>query len=195
MSGATRRRGPPEAAAGAGHVKAPGTATESPPADLVEVGRVIDAYGVRGWIKIAPFNDPQDSVLRSTRRWWLPDGRRLDVDRVRVHGATIVAHPVGSVERDAAERLKGLTLRVSRADFPSSGQDEVYWIDLVGCRVCSPGGAALGIVQAVHDYGAHPILLLRDDTGRERMIPFVGQWIVEVDLGQRRIVADWDPEF
>ena len=195
MSAATRRPAPPEAAATAGAARAPGHATESPPADLVEVGRVIDAYGIRGWIKVAPFNDPEDSVLRTSRRWWLPDGSRLDVDRVRVHGATIVAHPAGSVDRDGAERLKGLTLRVSRADFPSGGQDEVYWIDLVGCRVCSPGGMALGVVRAVHDYGAHPILLLQDDAGRERMIPFVSQWIVEVDVAGRRIVADWDPEF
>lgn len=182
-------------AAASGPLKAPGTATESPPADLVEVGRVIDAYGIRGWIKVAPFNDPEDSVLRTSRRWWLPDGSRLDVDRVRVHGATIVAHPVASADRDAAERLKGLTLRISRADFPSGGKDEVYWIDLVGCGVFNPGGEALGIVHAVHDYGAHPILLLRAETGRERMIPFVAQWIVEVDLERRRIVADWDPEF
>lgn len=169
----------------------PANTQEPVPADLVEVGRIVDAYGIRGWVKIAPFNDPQESVLRSCRRWWLPDGRALVVERVRVHGATIVAHPVGCEDRDAAAALKGLTLRVSRADFPAGGRGEYYWVDLVGCRVADRQDRALGEVVAVEDYGAHPILILRDAAGRSRMVPFVEAWIVEVDPAARRIVADW----
>jgi len=194
LSGTTRRPRPPEAVA-AGRTPSPGAPIESPPADLVEVGRVVDAYGIRGWIKVAPFNDPRESVLRTCRRWWLPDGSLLAIDRARVHGASVVAHPVGCDDRDAAARLKGQAVSVSRADFPVGDGDEVYWVDLVGCRVCNRAGEELGTVHAVHDYGAHPILLARDASGRERMIPFVSQWIVEVDVAGRRIVADWDPAF
>jgi 16S rRNA processing protein RimM len=173
----------------------PGTVPESPPADLVEVGRVVDAYGIRGWVKIAPFNDPNESVLRTSRRWWLPDGRPLAVERARVHSATIVARPAGVETREAALALKGLTLRVSRADFPRDRPDEFFWIDLVGCRVVNPQGETLGQVEAVEDHGAHPILVLRDELGVERMIPFVDAHIVSVDLKARAIVAEWQLDY
>jgi 16S rRNA processing protein RimM len=165
------------------------------PADLVEVGRVVDAYGIRGWVKLAPFNDPRESVLRGCRRWWLPDGSSLRVIASRVHGASIVAHPEGFSDRDAAERLRGLTIRVSRADFPPSEHGEYYWIDLVGCAVVNPRGVELGVVRKVEDHGAHPILLLETPDGQDAMIPFVAAWIVEVEIAARRIVADWEPDY
>ncbi len=169
--------------------------SEAVPADLVEVGRVVDAYGIRGWVKLAPFNDPRESVLRGCRRWWLPDGSSLRVTASRVHGASIVAHPEGFADRSAAERLRGLLIRVSRTDFPPSEQGEYYWIDLVGCTVVNPRGVQLGVVRKVEDHGAHPILLLDTPDAQDAMIPFVAAWIVEVDLGARRIVADWEPDY
>lgn len=165
------------------------------PADLIAVGRVVDAYGVHGWVKIQPYNAPTESVLRSCRRWWLPDGSGVDVDRARVHGASIVAKPLSSNDRDAALAYRGLELRVRRADFPRASKDEYYWVDLVGCAVLNREGAALGEVFAVEDYGAHPILKTRDAAARERLIPFVAQYIDAVDIAARRIVADWQPDF
>ena len=178
-----------------GQPSPPGSTTESPPADLVEVGRVIDAYGIRGWVKIAPFNDPNESVLTTVRRWWLPDGRALDVERSRVHSATVVARLAGVDTREAALALKGLAVSVSRADFPRDAAGEFYWVDLVGCRVTNPAGEALGRVVAVEDHGAHPILVLSDADGATRMIPFVGDRIVSVDTRARAIVADWQLDY
>jgi 16S rRNA processing protein RimM len=171
------------------------TAPASLPTDLIEVGRVIDAYGIRGWVKLAPFNDPRDSVLKTARRWWLPDGSSLQIDRARTHGATVVAHPLGFEDRTAAERLRGLTVRVSRSDFPASAKDEYYWVDLVGCEVSNPRGEVLGVVDRVEDHGAHPILLLAGPEPSALMIPFVPEWIVEVDIASRRIVADWEADY
>ncbi len=181
----------------------------APPADLIAVGRVVDAYGLRGWVKIDPFNDPESSVLLRTRRWWLADPR-IDrpgapagglrdtpcvVERARTQGGHVVAKPATTNDRDAALSLRGCEIRVSRADFPAGEDGEFYWSDLVGCEVRNPAGERLGAVFAVEDYGAHPILRLRDETSRERMIPFVAAHVIEVDLAGRRILADWALDF
>ena len=201
MAGTSGRRPPPGTSAppqlptGTPGLATPANAPVSPPDDLVEVGRVVDAYGIKGWVKIAPFNDPTESVLRTSRRWWLADGRALDVESARVHSASIVARPAGFETREQALALKGLTLRVSRSEFPRDRDGEFYWVDLVGCRVANPAGEALGEVVAVEDHGAHPILVLSDAGGVERMIPFIGACIVSVDTDARSIVADWQPDY
>ena len=97
--------------------------------------------------------------------------------------------------REVAEALRGCEVAVSRADFPPAGRDEFYWVDLIGCQVSTPEGVALGVVDAVDDHGAHPLLRLRADDGRERLIPFVDAHVPVVDVAGRRIVADWDPDF
>lgn len=184
------------------------------PDDAVVVGRVSGSYGVRGMLRVEPFNDPHESVLLQARRWYV---RRpspsapgqgvaqaslpfalpalLAIERCRVHGASLVASVAGIGVKELADALRGCELSVSRSDFPAPDEGEYYWVDLVGCAVFTPQGAALGIVEAVDDHGAHPLLHVRDADQRERLIPFVSAHVSEVDLAGRRIVADWDPDF
>ena len=150
---------------------------------------------MRGWVKVAPFNSPTDSVLRSCSRWWFEGGGTVEIERAKLHGASLVCKPRGSDDRDDALAFRGREIFVSRADFPRGDPAEFYWIDLVGCRVSNRDGVALGTVTSVEDYGAHPLLRLDDGEGGERMIPFVSTWIVSVDLAGRAIVADWQPDY
>lgn len=186
-----------------------------PPADLVELGRVAGAYGVKGWIKVVP-HSAQADVLRAVRQWWLlPAGRDLQtarataVQQCRAHGATAVAQLEGVQDREQAEALKGVSVWVSRAAFPKAGDDEYYWIDLIGCDLYSSEAGEpqrIGVVQEVLESPAHAILRVQrldaagaavlDAKGRacEVLVPFVAAHIGAVDLAARRIDSDWPLE-
>ncbi len=171
----------------------------TPPADLIEVGRVLDAWGVKGWVRIEAFNAPDQSVLLSIRDWWLrPHGSSvlstIRVGRCRVHGDSLVAKPAGCEDRDQALRLKSASVFVSRADFPAPDSGQWYWVDLVGCTVESLSGDRLGIVESVEDHGAHPILVVRSSE-RVLLIPFVEQIVPRVDITARLVCADWGADY
>ena len=186
--------------------------SEQLPADTVAVGRIRDAWGIAGSIRVEPFNSPRESVLRSVRRWWLvrpqepkrplpPPGaaapglvRMLQITRCRIHGEGLVAQVRGVVDRTAAEALKGYEIHLSRADFPRPESGEYYWIDLIGCSVLGQHDTALGTVAALDDHGAHPILIITDGD-RERLVPFVDDYLIEVDLDARRIRVDWHADW
>jgi 16S rRNA processing protein RimM len=182
---------------------APAGAADGPPADAVVLGRVTGAWGVRGWLRVVPFNDPHDSILNGQRRWWLRgrDGcRELEIEQVRVHGDAIVASIVGLDDREQAQALKGCEVMVSRAAFPEAKAGEVYWIDLIGCAVRNPAGEALGTVAAVEEFGAHPVLRLETTgadgaPGTPRLIPFVPRYILQIDLPGRTLLADWGLDY
>jgi 16S rRNA processing protein RimM len=164
------------------------------------LGRIIDAWGVRGWVKVEPFASASDTTLTRAPRWHVarpasaahpPIDRWLVLERARRHGATVVAKPQGCDDRDAALALKGAEVGVLRVDFPPPAEGEFYWIDLVGCEVVNVEGAALGTVVSVDDHGAHAIL----ETDAGVLIPFVDAYIVDADPAQRRIVADWHADW
>jgi 16S rRNA processing protein RimM len=166
----------------------------------VALGRVLGPWGLRGWIRIEPYGGARDSALLTARRWHLarpaapaapPIDRWIDVERARTHGATVVAKPAGSDDREAALALKGAQIAVPRADFPALADDAYYWIDLIGCAVRNPDGEPLGTVVSVDDHGAHAILA----TDAGVMIPFVDAYVLEVDPAARRIVADWQHDW
>ncbi|UZD54168.1 ribosome maturation factor RimM [Caldimonas aquatica] len=186
------------------------------PDDAVEVGRIVDAWGVKGWIKVQPYSaDPQ--ALFSSRRWFLqpPNGPRpaakpgapaagpiprlLKITHAREHGDWVVACAQELPDRTAAEALKGARVFVSRASFPTAAQDEYYWVDLIGLEVVNREGAALGRVTDLLDTGPHCVLRVQAEVpggeAIERLIPFVSAYIDSVDLAARRIVADWGLDY
>ncbi|MCQ9616734.1 ribosome maturation factor RimM [Paenalcaligenes niemegkensis] len=143
------------------------------PNDLVELGRIVSAYGVRGWVKVQPHAAGGDT-LRAVKQWWLkapePNSKKVGVfssavpfavDESRLHSGTVVALFDGFNDRDQAERLKAHTVWVSRASFPATDTEEYYWVDLIGCMLygeLNDQPALLGRVAGVLDNGAHAVL-------------------------------------
>jgi len=164
------------------------------PEDLVLVGYIAGAYGLQGWVRIKPYSADADALLHA-KTWWLDKPEMRDVTRMqaREHSGDIVAQLMGVADRDAAEALKGASVQVSRSHFPALADDEFYWVDLIGMAVENLQGEALGTVADMMDNGAHPILRVQaaTDDRQEMLIPFVDQFVIEVDREARKIKADW----
>lgn len=156
------------------------------PGDLVELGRVTDAYGLQGWVKIQPYSADSSALLHA-RQWWLRRshtplqhaGRKGDLEvpwpvkvlKSRTQGSSIVGSLQGVVDRTEAERLRGCTVWVSRAAFPALEDDEYYWVDLIGCMVYGEqdgSSVLLGIVDSVMDNGAHAVLRVKRQVADEQ---------------------------
>jgi len=180
------------------------------PEDAIEVGRILDAYGIKGWIKVQPFSsDPQ--ALFSSRRWFLrpPDNaplaqrsmpRLLRITQARDQGDLVVASAQDVPDRNAAEALRGARVFVPRTSFPTAGTDEFYWVDLIGLDVVNRDGAALGQVVGLIDTGPHSVLRVQAagegaEKPEERLIPFVGAYVDDVSLSERRITVDWGLDY
>lgn len=189
------------------------------PDDAVEVGRIVDAWGIQGGIKVQPFSsDPQ--ALFSSRRWFLkppagpapksvgkspgtPLPQLLKITQAREQGSVVVARAQEVADRNAAEALRGARIFISRQSFPTAKDGEYYWIDLIGLAVVNREGEALGTVTDLLDTGAHCVLRLqRPDAPAdakadeaERLIPFVDAYVDAVDLAGRRITVDWGLDY
>lgn len=185
------------------------------PADAIEVGRVIGAWGLKGWIRIQPHaKDPK--ALFSSKRWFTQPTERptpgtvavqppplLRVTLSKTHGDSVVASAQEIPDRSAAEALKGVRIYVARTSFPTAGDNEFYWIDLIGLAVVNREGQVLGTVTDLLDTGAQSVLRIQPPAAadganavqEERLIPFVAAFVDDVDLTQRRITVDWGLDY
>jgi 16S rRNA processing protein RimM len=177
------------------------------PADAIEVGRILDAWGVKGWIKVLPHSaDPQ--ALFSSKRWFLQPTERglatftgtvlLRVREAKEHSDSVVARADGLEDRGTAELLRGARIFVPRSSFPTADKDEYYWVDLLGLDVVNREGVALGKVKDLMSTGPQTVLVLEyeeDGKTQERMLPFVAAYVDGVDLRARRINVDWQADY
>ncbi|ALM83748.1 ribosome maturation factor RimM [Bordetella sp. N] len=158
-------------------------ATSADADDLIELGRISGAYGVRGWVKVQP-HSAQADVLLSLSEWRMarpaapakagqdtassrssqPSPSSMSVYKVqasRPQGSTVVAQLVGVADRDQAEVMRGMAIYASRSSFPEPEEGEFYWVDLIGCTLYGEQDGApilLGVVEGVLDNGAHSVL-------------------------------------
>jgi 16S rRNA processing protein RimM len=177
------------------------------PDDLVPVGRILDAWGIKGGLKVQAYSADADALF-SAKRWFLkstgpkPGQLILAVRSVREQGEGIVAMAEGVDDRNAAEALRGHEIHIPRSAFPRTPDGEYYWVDLIGLDVVNREAQALGRVIGLIDTGPHAVLRILPPgveepakPDQERLIPFVGNFIDDVSLEARRITVDWGLDF
>ena len=187
------------------------------PKDAVEVGRVLDAWGVKGWLKILPHSNAPEALF-SAKTWFLqpPEAKfrpgfnaftgtvSVGVDEAKTHSDSVVAKLTGLDNRTPAEALRGARIFLPRSSFPAVSADEYYWVDLIGLHVVNREGIALGCVRDLMATGPQSVLCVEHTTepvegviavSAERMIPFVSVFIDNVDLAAKRIMVDWQSDY
>ena len=177
------------------------------PADAIEVGRIADAWGIKGWFKVLAHSaDPE--ALFSSKRWFLQPAEQgpktfsgtllLRIREAKDHSGVVVATAQQIDDRGAAEALRGARVFIPRSSFPTADADEYYWVDLIGLAVTNREGVALGTVKELLSTGPQTVLVLAYEAqGKtlERMIPFVAAYVDTVDIPGKRIAVDWQADY
>ncbi|MEQ1598823.1 MAG: ribosome maturation factor RimM [Methylotenera sp.] len=161
------------------------------------MGRVVAPYGVLGWLKIHPDTEVFDSLL-DYKAWWIGkdnDWRELAVKEAKIHNDVLVVKLQSIDDRDAAVACKGKQIGVLRALLPKLEGEEYYWSDLIGLSVKNQQNVDFGKITDVFATGANDVIVAKSNDGVERLIPYIAQAIIEVDLDAGTMLVDWDADF
>ncbi len=165
--------------------------TNSPAEELVCVGAIAGAYGVRGEVRLKSFcATPED--IEAYAPLSSEDGAR-DFS-VQITGRTkngLTARLGGVATKEEADALRGTRLFVPRERLPALPDDEFYHADLIGLEVVDTGGTVLGRVRSVQNHGASDLLEIAGPGLKSTvLLPFTLEAVPTVDLEAGRIIAD-----
>ena len=164
-------------------------------------GKIGGCYGVRGWVKIRSFTDPQENLL-DYKSLFIKDKNSIEpliFDIGRIHGKGLIAHINGVDNREKAEQFRGKEILLDASSLPELGEGDYYWRQLIGLRVwciCSDRLLLIGIVDHLLDTGANDVLVVSPCEGSvdlgERLIPYkLGDIVKRIDLVAGIIEIDW----
>ena len=159
------------------------------------MGRVVGAFGLNGWVKVKVFTESADTLgtfpqwlVRSREGW-----REVALEDFEVHSKGPVAKLAGCNDRDAADALRGAEVAVTREALGEAEDGTLYWVYLVGLEVVDEGGTRLGEVEGLFESGGTSVLVVKG--AKERLIPFVPDYVKAVDREARRITVDWKADY
>lgn len=162
--------------------------------ELVAVARVAKARGLRGEVAadiLTDFPERFDGLEELIAVARTGGRRRLRLEGHWFHGGRVILKFEGYDTPEAAAELAGTELTVPEAEAVALEEGEFYDWQLVGCRVETVEGAAVGTVAEVLHYGGGaPILVIRDERGRENLVPFAESICVGVDVEGKNIRVD-----
>ena len=116
--------------------------------NLVIIGKIISAYGIKGWVKIRPFTETAKSFIQYKKQFLSKnqkDWNCIQIEAMKIQGQDVVAD-LGFDNRDQAIESKGQILAVDRKELPQLEDNEYYWDDLIGLSVYDLQQQNLGIV-------------------------------------------------
>lgn len=173
--------------------------------ELLVVGKITGCHGIKGWVKIHSFTDPQENFLKYGG--WMLRRRGgtepIEFDAGKRQGKGLVAHIRGVDDRTTAEGFRGLEVAVAADSLPALEEGDFYWHQLEGlevwCRAADStdeGEVLLGRVDYLIETGANDVLVVKATEGsiddRERLIPYLpGDVVTGVDTEAGRLEVDW----
>ena len=170
--------------------------------DFLRVGVVTTTHGVRGEMKVYPTTDDPKRFLDLEKVFVdEPEGpkgtkeqpgkgpkapvktvrRERAVEGVKFFKNLVILKLAGIDDMDAAAKLRGAELYVSREDAVPLEEGEYYIADLLGMEVVSDEGVKLGFVKDVLETGANDVYVVRKNKGGEILLPAIHDCIREVD--------------
>ena len=155
--------------------------TETP----VTLAVIIGAHGVTGEVRLKVFAEDLSAFTAF-------NGGTLTLKSLRAGPNGAIARFAELRDRNAAEALRGTELTVPRNALPPLAPGEYYHVDLIGLSVVSEGGAAIGRVVAIDNFGAGDVLEIERGDGGRFMVPMTPNAVPEWDATRLVLAEGWD---
>ncbi len=166
-------------------------------AELVIVGEITRPHGLHGAVRVTPLTDFPDHLLVLSRVFIVqpaPDrgglaARPARVEQAEAAGRFVVMKLAGTETPEAAEALRGATLRIPPDEVHPLPPGQFYVFQIVGLRVRTPEGHELGRVADVLHTGSNDVYVVRAAGAPELLLPAVTGVIQTIDVAAGEIVA------
>ena len=165
---------------------------DEPSTPMLSVGKIASAHGVAGAVKVAA-DAMSDDFFFEGRKVFLEKekvGDWFTVTASQRAGRFWIIRLSGVTGRDRAESLSGSLVLVDRASLPALSEGEYYWSDIIGLTVVTVSGEPLGKVDSIIETGANDVYVVKDDSGKEILLPALDWVIIKVDLAGKLLTVD-----
>jgi 16S rRNA processing protein RimM len=161
----------------------------------VVVGRIGRPHGIRGQVTVEPRTDEPDQRFAPGSRLLIANTDDvLVVSSMHWHSGRLLLTIEGVEDRNGAEALRDTIVEVDRDPLELPEEPGEYFdSQLVGCQVFDADGLDLGEVIDVVHLPSQDLLSVTSAAGREFMIPFIEQFVPEVDISAKRILVTPPP--
>lgn len=161
------------------------------PMELIEIGRVVRSHGLEGRVKVLSYLESTEALYDLSGLFVgrsLPEAVLFPLVAVRVGRGSFILQLSGIEDRDAAEKLRGLSVWMPSEKMQKLPEGEYYWRDIIGLQVLTEEDEILGRIESVFPTGGNDVYVCRGG-GREILLPAIGDVVRKIDTDRGVMVV------
>lgn len=159
--------------------------------EYFEIGQIVNHFGIKGMVKVNPFTD-DISKFEELKTILLEQNKKLteiQIEEVKYSKNQVLLKLKGIDTVEEAEKYRGCYLKIARKDAKKLPKDTYFIADLIGTTVYTEEGVLLGKVQDIYNSGASDIYVVKDDNGKQILLPAINEVIKDIDIEQEKITV------
>ncbi len=159
--------------------------------DYLELGQIVNTKGLKGEVKLNSFAE-DDSVFETLDKVYLKTKTEIvekQIEKVGYGKNQVILKFKDCNSIDEAETLREMYLLVKRSDLGELPEGVYYIADLLGLDVYTDEGELLGKVDDIYSTGANDIYVVKDDLGKQKLLPGIKEVIQETNLEEGKIIV------
>lgn len=159
--------------------------------EYLEIGQIVNTFGVKGMVKVNPFTDDitRFDKLKKVYICKKASMEEVEIEEVKYHKNMVLLKIKGINDMNQAEKCKGLYLKIHRKDAIKLPKDTYFIADLLGLEVYTDEGVLLGKVDDIYNTGSNDIYVVKDDLGKQILLPGTKKVLKEISLEKEKIVV------
>lgn len=159
--------------------------------EFLEIGQIVNTFGIKGMVKVKPFTDDITRFDNLEKVYVVTNKtkKEYEIEDVKYHKDMVLIKFKGVDKVEDAELLRNSYLKVNRRDEPELEEGTYYIVDLIGLDVYSDEGDTLGKVEDIFNNGSCDIYAIKDELGKQLLLPAISDVIKEINLEEKKIVV------
>ena len=156
-----------------------------------EVGQIVNTFGVMGLVKVKTFTDDA-TRFEELKKVYICKKEKLEeveIEEVKYHKDMVLLKIKGIDNMTEAEKVKGLYLKIDRKNAKKLPKDTYFIADLLGLDVYSDENEYLGKVEDIFKTGANDVYVIKNEEGKQILLPGISDVIKEIDLENEKIIV------
>lgn len=158
--------------------------------NYLEIGQIVNTFGIKGMVKVKPFTD-DISRFDELKKIYIKtknNKEEYEIEQVKYHKNMVLIKLKGIETPEQANLLRDSYLIINREDAKPLEKDTYYIVDLIGLQVYTDEGKLLGILEDIFNTGSNDIYVVKDELGKQILLPAIKEVIKEVDIENKKII-------
>lgn len=159
--------------------------------EYFEIGQIVNTFGIKGFVKVNPFTDDMQRFGELNYVFVVKNKEllKMQIEEVKYHKNVVLVKFKGVEDINMAEQYKGCYIRIKREDARKLPKDTYFIADLIGVSVFDENDNFLGKVNDIYNNKVHDIYVIKDDLGKQILLPSTKEIIKQIDVENDRIVV------